>query len=378
MLRKQGLLGEYRFSGKQGVLDFIRQAGCVQFDPVDVCGKNAEIVLHSRVKGFTKQMLDVLLYKDRLLLDYFDKNLCIMLMEDWKYFDRTRNADWIYAKSRDRIDEVAYKIKSIIHDKGSACSRDLGMAEKVDWFWSSTALARAALEAMYFQGELVIHHKKGTMKYYALAEDCLLRETFEAENPYKDDCEYLQWRIMRRIGAVGLLWNRASDAWLGISGFTSGLRNEAFTRLIDRRLIMPLKVEGINEPLYCLTSDTGLLEEILQGPEYKERTELIAPLDSLMWDRKLIKALFGFSYKWEIYTPREQRKYGHYVLPILTGEKFIGRTELICDRKHKSLIVNNVWLEDGVKNTKLIAGKLERCFKRFAKFNGCSETVNAK
>ena len=70
ILYKQGLLGDYRFIGKSGVLDFIRQAGCIQFDPIDVCGKNAEIVLQSRISGFTKQMLFELLYTDRKLLDY--------------------------------------------------------------------------------------------------------------------------------------------------------------------------------------------------------------------------------------------------------------------------------------------------------------------
>ncbi|WP_245947993.1 hypothetical protein [Paenibacillus sambharensis] len=69
LLLKHGLLGEYKFSGKQGVLDFVRQASCIQFDPIDVCGKNAEVVLQSRIKGFTKGMLAELLYEDRSLVD---------------------------------------------------------------------------------------------------------------------------------------------------------------------------------------------------------------------------------------------------------------------------------------------------------------------
>jgi uncharacterized protein YcaQ len=73
MLLKHGLLGEYRFIEKQGVLDFVRQAGCIQFDPVDSCGKNAELTLQSRVKGFTKNTLYELLYNDRKLVDYPDK-----------------------------------------------------------------------------------------------------------------------------------------------------------------------------------------------------------------------------------------------------------------------------------------------------------------
>ena len=77
ILRKQGLLGKYRFVGKSGAYEYIRQAGCIQYDPVDVCGKNAELTLQSRVRGFTRQMLADLLYKDRLLVDYTDKELSI-------------------------------------------------------------------------------------------------------------------------------------------------------------------------------------------------------------------------------------------------------------------------------------------------------------
>ena len=78
LLLKHGLLGEHKFTGKQGALDFIRQAGCIQFDPVDMCGKNAELTLQSRVKKFKKEMLYDLLYKDRALFDYPDKQLSII------------------------------------------------------------------------------------------------------------------------------------------------------------------------------------------------------------------------------------------------------------------------------------------------------------
>ena len=82
LLAKQGLLGDYRFSGKEGAYAYIRQAGCIQYDPVDVCGKNAELTLQSRVKGFRKSMLFDLLYRDRLLVDYADKELSIWPAED--------------------------------------------------------------------------------------------------------------------------------------------------------------------------------------------------------------------------------------------------------------------------------------------------------
>ena len=92
LLLKHGLLGPYRFKGKRGALEYIRQAGCIQFDPVDVCGKNAELILHARVQGFKKSMLYALLYEDRALVDYPDKQLSIWPVEDWPYFARYRAA----------------------------------------------------------------------------------------------------------------------------------------------------------------------------------------------------------------------------------------------------------------------------------------------
>ena len=86
LLRRHGLLGGYQFEGKRGILEFVKQVGCIQFDPVNVCGRSPELVLLSRVKGFTKQMLHELLYQDRQLIDYFDKNLSIFATEDWPYF----------------------------------------------------------------------------------------------------------------------------------------------------------------------------------------------------------------------------------------------------------------------------------------------------
>ena len=92
ILLKHGLLGAHKFIGKQGALEFVRQAGCIQFDPVDSCGKNAELTLQSRVKNFTKQTLSELLYTDRSLVDFPDKNLSIFPTEDWPYFQRYRQA----------------------------------------------------------------------------------------------------------------------------------------------------------------------------------------------------------------------------------------------------------------------------------------------
>ena len=369
ILIKQGLIGDYKFSGKDGVLEFVRQAGCVQYDPIDVCGKNAELVLQARVKGFTKKMLYDLLYLDRQLIDYFDKNLAILDVKDWPYVERIREGNKQGGRGREEVDQIQAEIMSIIAEKGAVCSKDIGFKEKIDWYWSSTNLSRAALETLYFRGDLIVHHKKGTIKYYALAKDYIPKELLEAQDPYPEEMDHLRWRVLRRISAVGLLWNKPSDAWIALWNLKAKERNEVFNELQKTHQILEVNVEGCKDKFYCTATDYPIIDVVLAETKFKNRTELIAPLDSMMWDRKLIKELFDFEYKWEIYTPEEQRKYGYYVLPILMGEHFIGRVEVVADSKKKILRVKNIWFEKNVKPTKKIYEDLDRCFKRFMKFH---------
>ncbi len=369
ILYKQGLLDEHKFSDKKGVLDFVRQAGCIQFDPIDVCGRNAELVLQSRVADFTKNMLYELLYEDRKLLDNWDKNLSIIPVENWPNFKRDRDWHLEHERSYDEIQEACDKIKAIIKERGAVCSADLEMSEKVDWYWTKTKLSRAALEHMYFRGELAIHHKNKGIKYYDLIERCVPKKILEAADPYPDDFDHKKWRVLERIGALGLLWNRPSDAWLGIGDLKSDTRNKIFDSLLKDGLIVPVHVEGINHTLYCLSKDVKI-EKIIngEGNTTTPRCEFIAALDNMMWDRNLIKAIWKFDYKWEIYTPAAQRKYGYYVLPILYGENFIGRIEPVYDKKSKQLQIKNIWYEPEIKITKKIEAAVAATIKRFEQF----------
>lgn len=115
------------------------------------------------------------------------------------------------------------------------------------------------------------------------------------------------------------------------------------------------------------------MENIQKNMEFDLRCEFLAPLDCFIWDRKIIKAIFNFEYTWEIYTPVIKRKYGHYVLPIIMGERFIGRIEVVAERKTNTLIVKNIWFEDDVKPTKNIQKEVEKCLQRFARFNNCDK-----
>ncbi|HBN84642.1 MAG TPA: winged helix-turn-helix domain-containing protein [Clostridiales bacterium] len=371
LLYKQGLLGEHRFEGKKGVIDYVRQAGCIQFDPIDVCGKNAELVLQSRVKGFQKQTLYNLLYEDRKLLDYFDKNLSIMLTEDWPYFSRIRKENTDSGRSYNEVNQVAEEIKYLIKESGPVSSKDIDYNETVKWYWSDTRLSRAALETLYFRGDLIIHHKNGSMKYYDLAENCIPSELLNTPDPYQDDFDHMKWRVLRRIGSVGLLWNKSSDAWLGLN-LKAPEREKIFEALLNEGKIAEVSVEGLKDKLYCLTEDIKSFEHVMQEESIK-RCEFIAPLDNMMWDRKLIKALFDFNYKWEIYTPEPNREYGYYVLPILYGDTFIGRIEMVNDQKNSILQVKNMWFEPNAGHAKGLWDEYRNTIERFAEFHDCKK-----
>ena len=98
----------------------------------------------------------------------------------------------------------------------------------------------------------------------------------------------------------------------------------------------------------------------------------IAPLDPLMWDKALIYALWDFKYAWEIYTPATKRKYGYYTLPIIYGERFVGRIGAVPDRKLGILKLKGLWWEEGIRQSKKLDEDLKRTLKNFAAFNDCS------
>ena len=372
ILTKQGLMGERRFVGAAGALGYVKSAGCLQFDPVDVCGRSADIALAARVEGYDKSMLYDLLYGERALIDYFDKNLCILPVEDWPCFERMRARHRSWERSHAEIEGVRAQVRGEIERRGALCAADLDMPDKVHWYWSDTRLARAALEHMYFTGELAVHHKRGTIKYYDLAERLIPHDLLSSPDPHPDDDDYLHWLAIRRIGAVGLMWERASDAWLGMDGFDAAHRARAFERMRDEGSIVPLCVDGLRMPLYMRAEDEHMLDMCRAPIECAPRAELLAPLDCMLWDRRLIEALFGFEYRWEIYTPKEKRRYGRYTLPLLAGEELIGRADIACDRRKAMLHINGIWYEHGAPEGDT-ARAVEECFERFARFNGCTD-----
>ncbi len=357
MLRKHHLIGDYFTS----ITEIIDHLTCIQFDPVDVCGRSPDILLHSRLHNYRLQDLQKELYEKRTLIEYYDKNLCIFAWKEWPHFDHIRRHFNTWIDRNKEVIKLNEATLEALKTRGPLCSKDFENQGKTDWFWGPAKAAKASLESLYYRGKIIVHHRERNLRYFALASAFGLEETQEM-NVH----EALKYYVFRRIKAVGLLWDKASDAYLGLS-LKAAERALIVHELLEEKKLIEIEVEGVNVRCLMAAEDAPILEEVMAVKSYKSRLEFIAPLDNMIWDRKWIKELFGFSYTWEIYTPVEKRIFGYYTLPILYGTTFIGRIEMARDATRKLLIVKKIWYEDESYKSRLPL--IQKALKRYQKFS---------
>lgn len=381
MLSYHGLYGARLPKGRKGILQYIERVGCIQYDPLNIVGHNQELVLQSRIDGFKPDMLRDLLYKERLLLDGWDKVMSIYLTSDWPYFSRYRASQLEWLGGPDKpVTPFLPLVRNELSQRGPLSSIDLGYDQSVRWPWGPARVSRAALESMWFWGELIIHHKVNTRKYYDFACRHLPKELLDMPDPNESFGQYRDWRVWRRIGGTGLLWDKPGDAWLEIPETKTPERRESIQRLLASGKLAEVRIEDIKAPFFMRTCDMPVMDRILSEKSHASppQARILAPLDNLLWDRKLIKEIFGFDYRWEVYKPQSERNYGYYVLPVLYGDRFIARFEPGYDRKNRILQIKNWWWEADVKPTKPIQRSLSKCFSRFAEYLGAEkiETIS--
>ena len=151
-------------------------------------------------------------------------------------------------------------------------------------------------------------------------------------------------------------------------------RRATLARLSAQGVLIPVAVEGIAQaPLFIRAADAPLLDAAASADGADPAAAFIGPLDNLIWDRDLIRWLFDFDYTWEVYKPAAQRKYGHYVLPVLYGDRFIARVEPIFDRKARVLTIVNWWWEAGVEPDDAMVAALAECLAAFGRYLGAGE-----
>jgi hypothetical protein len=199
--------------GKAGILELFRHLGSIQYDTINVVGRNADLVLQSRIHNYHPGLLEELLYKERVLWDGWDKMASIYASSDWPYFARRRKLNGDYYKNRDKvIGDYAPEILNAIEEQGPLSSIDIKNSEKIIWTWGNeTGLARAAMEMLYAAGKLGIHHKVGTRRVFDLTIRLLDKNILDRLEPNKDVEDYHDWHVLRRVGSLALVRHRRNE-----------------------------------------------------------------------------------------------------------------------------------------------------------------------
>lgn len=376
----QGLYVNNTFIAEEGIKNFIRRIGCIQYDPLNVVGRNADLVLQSRIENYDKSMLDDLLYNKRDLIDGWDKMMAIYSASDWPNFKRVRyerKAEVeIVLKHRNSIDAINYvdTIKDYIEKNGATIPSkiDLGSVDK--GMWGHGKLSSATMDYMWNTGILGVKEKKNTQKKYDLIERLLPKEIYTMEDPFKNDDDFYKWYFKRRIGSIGAYWERNGEGWLGNFLSNTKLRKRILNELVEEEELILIKVENLKGNFYLRKEDMSILNESTLVNESNVR--FLAPLDNIIWDRKLTREIFNFDYSWEVYKPVDKRKYGYYVLPVLYGDKLVARFEPEIHRGKGPLIIKNWWWEESFKITNDCIDSVKEALDKFCKYlkaDGISE-----
>jgi uncharacterized protein YcaQ len=346
---------------EESVLAVVDRLGSLQFDPLEVAGRNHDLVLHARVAGYRRPWTDRLLYDRRLLFEAYNKGLSILPTRELPWHRLT----WDRARSvhegetfREHGDHVAELLDRIRRD-GPISMADLERSEVIDWYWGPTVKSRAVLEALAEAGILGIARRDGNRRFYDLAERLFPAGILEERVP---EHEQMLHRLLSRYRAHGLLGATGqSEIFLGFGpgepladGSPRPRRSALLAELVDRGELVPVMIEGVRGVNHVITDELPLLAQaerevaVGHGPGgAPPSVTFLAPLDPLAWDRNLLRSLFGFDYLWEVYVPAAKRRWGYYVLPLLFGDRLVGRIEPRFDRTARAVRVLRLWWEDG-------------------------------
>ena len=372
LLNHHFLLPPRNLSLDQIISQIFSRLGCIQFDSINVVGRNADLVLQSRVQNYQESILDRLLYQDRLLMDGWDKVASIYSIEDWPFFERHRKrmGSHNHRRSRD-ASKATSNILMMIKENGHASSLDFKDRNKTDWAWGPTSIPRAALEILYAEGKLGISHRVNTRRHFDLIERLIPADILNQPDPNLSDEEYQEWHVLRRIGGLGIASLKSGEHWLGIYGARKvPERNKILDRLLQKEKVILVKIDNLdNQDFFIRAEDLPRLRN-LPNTSKTNKAAFLAPLDNLLWNRKLIKDIFDFDYTWEVYKPKDKRQYGYYVLPVLLGDKFIARVDLKYERKEKALNLNNWWWESNVQITPDSHSAIRSCMGDFINYLG--------
>lgn len=356
---------------RYSVNDVFERLQSIQYDPLNVVGTNPELVLQSRVSNFRKEMLYNALYEERSLIDGWDKQMCIYQTKHFPHFNliREHRALSEISSSKQYLDlefeHLIDDVYNIIDVEGPLLSSKIRLGDTKKHRWGHTKASSVTLSYLFHKGSIGISSRNNTQKKFDIIHK--IHPEIDLTNPFSTEEEFIEFYLYRRIQSLGIVWNKSSVAFCGLHISKKATREVYFKILEEKGLITQIMIDGVKD---CFYVPTHALEYPIS---IVENISFLAPLDNMLWDRALVKELFHFEYTWEVYVPKEKRKYGYYVLPILRGSEIIGRIEFDKQRNIDPLKINNIWLEPSFKQTKKLEKELLKALNKFVKYLGVEE-----
>jgi uncharacterized protein YcaQ len=306
-------------------------------------------VLHARVAGYRPSWCDEL-YQHREIVEVTNKALSFVPASEYPWYRHSwgRKGPRFHAAALADNAAVAERVLERIRAEGPLSSADFERESgpTKNWFGLPENAVRAVLEAYTVTGVLGLARREGNLRYYDLVERLLPAELLATDVPVR---EQLLHKLRSRYRAHGLLGTGgAGGTFDRIAAPASAPgkpgRNELRTELIETGSLVPVEVEGVRGKRLVLAEELPLLEA---PPEPAPSVALLAPYDSLLWDTALLSSLFGFDFVWEGYFPPAKRRWGYYVLPILFGDRLVGRIEPRIDAEAGCVQILGAWWEQG-------------------------------
>lgn len=370
LLNKQGLghkpTGPFNADRLQ---DLIGQLGYVQLDSINTVERAHHMILHSRADGYRHKHLKELHEERGTLFEHWTHDACLIPTEFYPYWrhrfsharERLNHPNWQKRLGPDGA-KVVKAVKARIKKEGPLMSRDF--EDKGQGAWWGWGPSKTALEYLWRAGELAIVRRDGFQKVYDLTNRCIEDCHLEEKPSLKQTIDWKCREALKRLGTA--THGEIAAYWASVSNKQAA---DWVTKNLGRDLI-PVEIEGSDRTCRKAVAFASIENDLEALRTPSKRLRLLSPFDPIVRDRKRAERLFGFDYRVEIFVPEKKRQYGYYVLPILEGAKFTGRTDIKVHRKEGRVEVKGLWLENGIKLSAAREEGLRKALARLTKFTG--------
>ncbi len=320
----------------------IERLGFVQLDTISIVERAHNHIMWTRFHAFRPLQLDSLQERGKLF-EHFTHDASLIpsiWYPHWRHrFERVQWSNWIDSRLSNRKDELLNAVRTRIEKEGPLLARDFEDKEHQRGAWWDWKPAKAALEYLWRTGELTIPRRDKFQKVYDLTHRVMPKE-HAAPTPTSQ--EHIDWACttaVERLGAatpgeIKQFWNALKPAQVA-AWCTQGLK--------DGRLI-EVRIDGAKGSKKGIAFH-DIAKALKKLPPAEPVTRLLSPFDPLIRNRERLERLFGFSYRFEAFVPEPKRTHGYYVLPILRGDRLIGRLDPKLDRKTSTLDIRRIWFE---------------------------------